>query len=154
MPRRITKYRRESKKRKLEKRANLLFTSIGAALFLLTVFISFELYMKDDFKRTKVFKEYKNVQVPSSRVCMSTDKIKVNPTIPIEVNGEMYYACCNKCLRRLEVNYNRNRYATDPYSGKTIPKNNAYIRLKENTGGKVNYFESEANFHSYRDQSN
>ncbi len=153
MPHRITKYRRESKKRKLEKRANLLFTSIGVALFLLTVFVSFELYMKDDFKQSNVYKEYKNVQVPSSRVCMSTDKIKVNQTIPIEVNGEMYYACCNKCQRRLEVNYNKNRYATDPYSGNSIPKFNAYIRLKENAGGKVLYFQSEENFQKYLSQN-
>ena len=153
MKRKITKYRRDSKKRKLEKRANLLFSSIGALLFLLTVFASFQLYMKNDFKQTRIYKEYKNIEVPYSRVCMSTDKIKVKPTIPIEVNGQEYYACCNKCLRRLEVNYNKQRYAIDPYSGKSVQKNNSYIRLQKNASGKVQYFESEANFHSFRDQS-
>jgi len=108
--------------------------------------------MKNDFKQTRVYKEYEDIEVPNSRVCMSSDKIKVNPTIPIEIEGQVYYACCNKCLRRLEANYNKQRIAIDPYTDKTVKKSSSYIRLRENGNGEIQYFTSEKNYLEYSTQ--
>ena len=129
-----------------------MFSLIGAALFLLTVIVSFQVFMKNDFKQTRVYKEYEDIEVPNSRVCMSSDKIKVNPTIPIEIEGQVYYACCNKCLRRLEANYNKQRIAIDPYTDKTVKKSSSYIRLRENGNGEIQYFTSEKNYLEYSTQ--
>ncbi len=77
--------------------------------------------------------------VKSSEVCMVTDRVMGRPQIPVEVDGKVYYGCCQGCKRRLKNDVNL-RFATDPLTGRRVDKAKAVII--EGTRGEALYFES------------
>ena len=77
--------------------------------------------------------------VKSNEVCMVTDRVMGRPQIPVEVDGKVYYGCCQGCKRRLKNDVNL-RFATDPLTGRRVDKAKAVII--EGTRGEALYFES------------
>jgi len=87
-------------------------------------------------------------QVPKDLVCMVNNAYMGKPQIPVPVNGKTYYGCCEMCVGSLNNNETA-RVATDPFSNKPVDKTEAYIVLMDKDG-RVDYFESEQNFKSFR----
>ena len=86
--------------------------------------------------------------IKSNLVCMVNDKFMGRQQIPVEVGGKTYYGCCQGCVKTLQ--YERGaRIAIDPLSGKEVDKTEAFIALKPDRSGKVNYFESEDNYQKF-----
>jgi len=89
-------------------------------------------------------------KIPNDLVCMVNDAYMGKPQIPVPVNGKTYYGCCQMCVGTLNNDENA-RTATDPFSGKSVDKTEAYIVLMKEEGD-VAYFESKANYVSYSKQ--
>ncbi|PKP39725.1 MAG: hypothetical protein CVT96_11680 [Bacteroidetes bacterium HGW-Bacteroidetes-13] len=86
-------------------------------------------------------------QVPNDLVCMVNNAFMGKAQIAVPVNGKTYYGCCEMCVYRLNKEEN-SRMAVDPFSGKKVDKSEAYIVLKK-ANGEVDYYETEANYHSF-----
>jgi YHS domain-containing protein len=151
MARKLNRSRKRSSLKKRQRRASIVFSTIGVGFVLLVGFLSFEVYLKKDLQMKKFHKSYKDIEVPSSMVCMWEDKIRINPTIPIKIDSSMYYACCEKCLLRIQSNFNNTQIAVDPYTGAKVQKSDAFIRLESITKGDVLYFESQENYLKFSD---
>jgi len=152
MARKLKRSRKRSSQIKRQRRASIIFSTIGVGFVLLVGFLSFEVYLKKDLQMKKFHKSYKDIEVPSSIVCMWEDKIRINPTIPIKLDSTTYYACCEKCMRRVETNFHNTQIAVDPYTGAKVQKSDAYIRLESITNGEVQFFESKENYNNYLTQ--
>ncbi|HUP66533.1 MAG TPA: hypothetical protein VM557_14780 [Thermoanaerobaculia bacterium] len=84
--------------------------------------------------------------VESKQVCMINEQYFKSDQIPVEIDGKIYYGCCDMCMERLATDA-ASRVATDPVSGKEVDKAKAVIGAAEN--GKIAYFESEKNLETY-----
>lgn len=82
--------------------------------------------------------------VPNELVCMVNNAYMGKLQMPVPVDGKTYYGCCEMCVGQLN-NEESARMGTDPFSGKQVDKSEAYIVLSREDG-RVNYFESEANY--------
>jgi YHS domain-containing protein len=80
------------------------------------------------------------------KVCMVNNQVFDKDQIPVEVEGRMYYGCCEMCKERLAKDQAA-RTAIDPVSGKTVDKATAVIGALPD--GKTIYFESETNLRQY-----
>jgi len=138
-----------AKRLKHDRKKNVLFLFIGIVGFLGIILISSHLWLNHDAHEDSSYDSYINSQVPSSSVCMAGDLLKKKAVLSVEIDDEVYYGCCEKCLNKLIANENNERYAIDPYSNKQVNKADSYIRLTEERSGKVEYFESESNFYDY-----
>ncbi len=90
----------------------------------------------------------KQVKLESSLVCYVNNSYMGKEQIPVEVDGKIYYGCCEGCVDKLK-NIRETRYALDPLNGSEVDKAEAYIVLKPNGNGEVLYFESEENYIKY-----
>ncbi len=92
------------------------------------------------------------VKINKDLVCMINDKYMDGKVqIPVEVEGKIYYGCCQGCVAAL--NYKPStRYSIDPFSGKEVDKSNAYIVLKSKETKEVLYFESQENYEKFINQ--
>lgn len=90
----------------------------------------------------------KEAKLKSSFVCYVNNNYMGIEQIPVEVDGKIYYGCCEGCVDKLK-NQRETRYALDPLTGKEVDKATAYIVLKPNAGAAVLYFESEENYLKY-----
>jgi len=81
-------------------------------------------------------------------VCMVTDKYLVKKQIPVNVNDETYYGCCQGCVGRIH-NDVKIRFSVDPFSGEKVDKAKAYIALKPSSKSDVLYFKSKENYAKY-----
>ena len=88
-------------------------------------------------------------QLKTSYVCMMNNKFMGIEQIPVPVNGKNYYGCCAGCAASLQNNP-QIRHATDPYSGETVDKADAFIVLKSENTKEVQYFKSEENYKEYQ----
>ena len=88
-------------------------------------------------------------KVQSSYVCMVTNKLFNKEQIPVEVEGKMYYGCCEMCKGTLENDPN-SRVAVDPISGKSVDK--ALSVTATNSDGSVYYFENEKNLREFNNK--
>lgn len=86
------------------------------------------------------------VKVESKKVCMVNEASMASDQIPVKVDGKTYYGCCAMCKEKLEKNA-AIRSAVDPVSGKKVDKALAVIGALP--GGKVLYFENDANLQRY-----
>lgn len=85
--------------------------------------------------------------VPSDLVCMVNDAYMGNKQLEVEVEGKMYYGCCEMCKTRIPQDATV-RAAIDPYSLKSVDKATAYIVIIGNNG-EVAYFENEENYSKF-----
>jgi YHS domain-containing protein len=86
-------------------------------------------------------------RVPTQYVCMVNDQFFGKDQIPVAVDGQTYYGCCENCEKMLRANH-KVRVAVDPVSGRTVDKATAVIGALED--GSVYYFESEKNLKKFR----
>lgn len=87
------------------------------------------------------------VQVETKYVCMINNQRFDKEQIPVEVEGQTYYGCCEMCKEKLR-NDKASRTATDPVSGKKVDKAKAVIGA--NSEGKVFYFENAENLKKFK----
>lgn len=85
--------------------------------------------------------------VPSDLVCMVNDAYMGNKQLEVEVEGRMYYGCCEMCKTRIPQDATV-RAAVDPYTLKSVDKAEAYIVIIGNNG-EVAYFENEDNYKKF-----
>ncbi|KUF43481.1 hypothetical protein HX017_03260 [Myroides marinus] len=85
--------------------------------------------------------------VPSDLVCMVNDAYMGNKQLEVEVEGKMYYGCCEMCKTRIPQDA-AVRAAVDPYTLKSVDKATAYIVIIGNNG-EVAYFENEDNYKKF-----
>lgn len=89
---------------------------------------------------------FKNdVKLKSSLVCYVNNRYMGIEQTPVEVDGKIYYGCCEGCVEKLKK-VRETRYALDPYSKSEVDKAVAYIVLNPNGSGEVLYFQSEENY--------
>lgn len=98
--------------------------------------------------KESIEKSEKTAKLESSLVCYVNNAYMGKEQIPVEVEGKIYYGCCEGCVDKLK-NKRETRYALDPMTGKEVDKALAYIVLKPNGNGEVLYFESEENYIKY-----
>lgn len=85
--------------------------------------------------------------VPNDLVCMVNNDYMGREQLEVEVNGKIYYGCCEMCQERLPIDESV-RVAIDPISQKEVDKADAVIAV---TGerGEVTYFENKENYQKY-----
>lgn len=91
--------------------------------------------------------------VDNELVCMVNDAYMGAEQTPVEVEGKIYYGCCEMCEAKLKdsINY---RIAQDPLTGEEVDKAKAYIVLQSSNGLAVHYFKSEENYKAYAKTQN
>lgn len=77
--------------------------------------------------------------IKHSEVCMVQNRYGIMKMIPVEIDGKMYYGCCQGCVGKLKFRPEV-RFDKDPVSGKKVDKSAAFII--GNPDGTVTYFES------------
>jgi len=88
-------------------------------------------------------------KVEPKTVCMINEQAMGKDQIPVEVEGKIYYGCCDMCKKALAENASK-RTAVDPVSGKQVDKATAIIASQED--GRVFYFENDANLAKHNAQ--
>ena len=83
-----------------------------------------------------------------SHVCMMNNKYFESEQIPADVEGKIYYGCCQGCVASLKNNRSM-RYAKDPHNGEEVDKANSYIVLNQDGSKNVLYFKSDENYSKY-----
>lgn len=91
-------------------------------------------------------------KLKTSYVCMMNNKHFGVEQIPVEVEGKMYYGCCQGCVTSLKSNRSI-RYTQDPHTGEEVDKADAYIVLNPNNPQSVLYFKSAENYMKYMERS-
>jgi hypothetical protein len=125
-----------------------VFIIIGLA-FILIVLVIFRNNTKNDFKKQYAYKAFIGREVPDSMVCMVSGVVKHKAIYPVEVKGEVYWGCCDRCLHKLSYNVDNVLFAKDPISNKYISKSEAVIRLNPNNPKLAMYFESTETYKKY-----
>ena len=88
--------------------------------------------------------------VEAKYVCMMNNQKFDKEMIAVEVEGVIYYGCCEGCKAQLRDKAD-NRVAVDPVSGKKVDKAKAIIGA--DAEGKVYYFENVENMKKYKPAS-
>ena len=86
--------------------------------------------------------------VPNKKVCMVNDRFMGIDQIPIDVNGIMYYGCCENCVEKLQKNLNDVRFGSNPLNNTKVDKATAVIVL-DKSGGGVFYFASKEDANTF-----
>jgi len=86
-------------------------------------------------------------QVSSEFVCMINKKHFEKAQTPVDVDGRVYYACCDMCVKQLQ-NDPASRTDVDPVSGKTVDKATAAVGIDKD--GNVYFFENPENLKKFR----
>ena len=88
-------------------------------------------------------------KVEPKTVCMINEQAMGKDQIPVEVEGKIYYGCCEMCKKALADNADK-RVAQDPVTGNQVDKAKAVIAAQED--GRVWYFESDETLAKYNAQ--
>ena len=114
------------------------------SLLFVLLLLSVSAFAQDDVKPSG-----KLTRVETKMVCMVNERNMGKEQIPIEIDGRVYYGCCEMCKKALAADATK-RVAKDPVSGKQVDKATAVIAAQEN--GQVFYFESEESLAKYNKQ--
>lgn len=79
--------------------------------------------------------------VQNEKVCMVNDRYMVVKQLPVEVDGIIYYGCCENCVAKIQNNIGDVRYGRDPITGDKVDKANAII-VQNKKNGVVFYFKT------------
>lgn len=116
-----------------------------SVLLLAILFIALSAFAgQDGVKPTSVL-----TKVEPKTVCMINEQAMGKDQIPVEVEGKIYYGCCEMCKKALAENADK-RVAIDPVSGKQVDKAKAVIASQQD--GRVFYFENDANLAKHNAQ--
>ncbi|MBJ7882575.1 hypothetical protein [Gelidibacter salicanalis] len=80
--------------------------------------------------------------VPTEKVCMVNDRFMGVSQIPIDVNGTIYYGCCENCVEKLQKNIDDVRFGSNPLTETKVDKASAII-VQDKRSGNVFYFASK-----------
>ncbi len=83
-----------------------------------------------------------------TQVCMVDDEFHGEQQLTTEVDGKVYYGCCDPCIDALNSDASF-RFATDPVTGGKVSKVEAFIAIKPGEEKAVLYFESKENYQQY-----
>ena len=86
--------------------------------------------------------------VPNEKVCMVNDRFMGVDQIPIDVNGIMYYGCCENCVEKLQKNLEDVRFGSNPLNDTKVDKASAII-VQDKSSGSVFYFASIVDAQSF-----
>lgn len=100
---------------------------------------------------TVKFSDTAITKLANSQVCMVNNRFLNSNQIPVPVNGETYYGCCEGCVKVLKED-SISHFTSDPLSGEQVDKAIAFIIGKPGTFEDVLYFKSEANATEYFDK--
>ena len=87
-------------------------------------------------------------QIQTEMVCMVNDAYMGKEQIPVPVEDQIYYGCCEMCVGKLQ-NLRETRFAIDPFDGSEVDKAKAFIVLKSKGSDAVWYFDSENNYRKF-----
>lgn len=79
---------------------------------------------------------------------MVNDKFMNKDQTPVPGSGKTYYGCCQGCVSTLK-NDTASRFASDPTTGESVDKAEAFIIIKPGSKDEVLYFKSETNAKKY-----
>lgn len=79
-------------------------------------------------------------------VCMVNDSVMKAPQMPVQVDGKIYYGCCEGCVKALQSDRSV-RVAKDPITGHEVDKAKAFILAGPKR--KALYFESQETAREY-----
>lgn len=91
--------------------------------------------------------------VPNKKVCMVNDRFMGIDQLPIDVNGIMYYGCCEDCVEKLQKNLENVRFGSNPLNNSKVDKASAVIVQDKSSGG-VFYFASKEDANTFIQQNN
>ncbi|WP_339757757.1 hypothetical protein [uncultured Winogradskyella sp.] len=91
--------------------------------------------------------------VPNEKVCMVNDKFMGIDQIAIDVNGILYYGCCENCVEKLQKNLDDVRFGSNPLNTKKVDKALAVI-VQDKNSGDVFYFASKEDANTFIQQNN
>ncbi|BBE19898.1 hypothetical protein AQPE_4086 [Aquipluma nitroreducens] len=142
----------EAQRRKIKKDrvVDLIFLLSGIMFFAFTGWIAFNNYYGYEIRKNSLLAKFENKEVKGQQICMYRNKLNVGPSIPVVIDGETYYVCCQGCGDKLKQNYQDSQYGEDKFSHHRIKKTKAFIALTKKSQGKVSYFESEENFNHFK----
>jgi YHS domain-containing protein len=120
--------------------------AVGFCVMLLTMALSTDVLAVAK-TQAKSAKRKSLVQVQNKYVCMINNQRFNKEQIPVQVEGQTYYGCCDMCKAKLQGDV-ESRFAVDPVSGKKVDKAKAIIGA--DADGVVYYFESLANMKKYK----
>ena len=122
---------------------------IGVAIFIVGIGVNRFLF-REIIRDRKAYRQYINMEMPDSLICMVNNTIKRKAIESVVVNGKTYWGCCSDCLLKLMNNENNILFAIDPISGNQISKADAIIHRDPNKRGKAVYFESEEKYKKFK----
>ena len=108
---------------------------------ILTLFVAFAALAGEEVKPSGPL-----TKVETKTVCMINEHAMGKDQIPVEIEGQTYYGCCEMCKKALAADASK-RVAVDPVSGKQVDKATAVIAKQED--GRVFYFESDETLAKY-----
>ena len=86
--------------------------------------------------------------VESKKVCMVNNRFMGKDQIPVDVNGQTYFGCCENCKKTLAQDAGA-RTAHDPVTGEQVDKAAAVIGMLP--GGDVYYFKNQQSFKKFKE---
>jgi YHS domain-containing protein len=98
---------------------------------------------------TEVKPSGKLTKVESRTVCMINEQAMGKDQIPVEVEGQTYFGCCDMCKKALATDPSK-RVAVDPVTGRKVDKAKAVIAAQADR--RVFYFESDETLAKYNAQ--
>jgi len=129
---------------------------LGISVLVLSIILSSCTNQKkqDPKKTTTIKKEtivntHKEARLEAKKVCFVNNQFMGADQIPVEVDGKIYYGCCEGCIDKLKKNLNEVRFAVDPLTGEKVDKALAYIVRKKHGGIAVLYFATEKNYKEF-----
>ncbi|KAA8476255.1 hypothetical protein BDE36_1250 [Arcticibacter tournemirensis] len=87
-------------------------------------------------------------KIEASKVCMVNDKYMNTDQIAIEVDGKIYYGCCQACINTIRDNQ-ASHMAKDPQTNEQVDKATAFIVVEPGSKDEVLYFKSLENAQKY-----
>ncbi len=139
----------KEKQDKANRRSKVWALSAIAAMILL-VFIGKTLIMYGpDLKYHNEIRKMYGTVIPTGRVCMSGDMIKIHNTYEFTCSGEMFTACCEKCEKNIRDHYEQEAFTFDTVSGAKILKSKAIPGFRKKGEDRVIYFENMKTFHAF-----
>jgi|APDOM4702015159_1054818.scaffolds.fasta_scaffold16331_3 YHS domain-containing protein len=138
----------EAQKRRLktDRLIDRIYLFSGILFFGIVSWVAFNNYYGYDIRKNLLLAKFENKEIKGQRICMYWNKLNVGTSIPVVIDGETYYVCCQGCADKLKQNYRDSQYGEDKFSHHRIKKTKAFIVLQKGSNGKVSYFESEENF--------
>lgn len=94
----------EAQKRRIktDRLIDRIFLFIGILFFCFISWVAFNSYYKYDIRKNLLLSKFENKVVKGQQICMYRNKLNMGPFIPVLIEGETYFVCCNGCGDKLK----------------------------------------------------